>query len=92
MELVAVLLLTLSLSIGAKDDSDHKAWTVDVLYHDVNYPTMEKCLSMLDGDINRIEAVLRLIGPRMQPDRTTDAVTLDKITGRCVLARKQDMR
>jgi hypothetical protein len=92
MDMVAVILLTLSLSTGAKDDSDHKTWIADVLHRDVTYPTMDKCLSMLDSDLDRIESVLTMIGPRMQADHTTDTVSLDKVTGRCVMVRRQDLQ
>jgi hypothetical protein len=92
METVAVILLTLALSTGAKDDPDYKTWSVDVLYRYVTYPTMERCLSMLDGEIDRIEAVLTTVAPRMQSDHTVDNGALDNLTGRCVLLRKQDMQ
>jgi len=92
MEMVAVILLTLSLSTGAKDEPDHKTWSVDVLYRYVTYPTIEKCLTMLDGEIDRIEAVLTTISPRMQSDHSLDNAALDSLTGRCVLVRKQDLQ
>jgi len=92
MDTVAVILLTLALSTGAKDDPDYKTWSVDVLYRTITYPAMDTCLSMLDSEIDRIEAVLTTVAPRMQSDHTMDAVTLANLTGRCVLLRKQDMQ
>jgi hypothetical protein len=92
MDTIAVILLTLALSTGTRGDPDHRSWSVDVLYRYVTYPTLERCLSMLDGEIDRIEAVLTTIAPRMQSDHTMDNVTLDNLTGRCVLLRKQDMQ
>jgi hypothetical protein len=82
MDMVAVILLTLSLSTGAKDDPDHRTWTVDVLHRDITYPTMDRCLSMLDGDIDRIGSLLTTVGPRMRLDHTTNTVALDNIIGR----------
>jgi hypothetical protein len=92
MDMVAVILLTLQLSTGTTGEPDRRMWSVDVLYRDVTYPTMERCLSMLDGEIDRIEVVLTTVAPRMQSDHTMDNTTLNNLTGRCVLLRKQDMQ
>jgi hypothetical protein len=92
METVAVILLTLALSTGAKDDPDYKTWNVDVLYRYVTYPTMDKCLSMLDGEIDRIEAVLTTVAPQMRADHTVDNGVFANLTGRCVMVRKQDLQ
>jgi hypothetical protein len=91
MDTVAVILLTLSLSTGTSGDPDYKTWSVDVLYRYVTYPTLERCLNMLDGEVHRIEAILTTVAPRMQSDHTTDNAALDNLTGRCVMARKQDL-
>jgi hypothetical protein len=92
MDMVAVILLTLQLSTGTTGEPDRRMWSVDVLYRYVTYPTMEKCLSMLDGEIDRIEAVLTTVAPQMRADHTVDNGALDNLTGRCVMVRKQDMQ
>jgi hypothetical protein len=90
MDMVAVILLTLALSTGTRGDPDYRTWSVDVLYRYVTYPTLERCLNMLDGEIDRIEAILTTVGRQMRADHSIDNGTLDSLTGRCVMLRKQD--
>ncbi|WP_147023143.1 hypothetical protein [Microvirga aerophila] len=92
MDMIAVIVLTLQLSTGPTGEPDRRMWSVDVLYRYVTYPTMDKCLSMLDGEIDRIEAVLTTVAPQMRADHTVNNGVLDNLTGRCVMVRKQDLQ
>jgi hypothetical protein len=92
MDMVAVILLTLQLSTGTTGEPDRRMWSVDVLYRYVTYPTMERCLSMLDGEVHRIEAILTTVAPHIRADHTIDNAALDNLTGRCLMVRKQDLQ
>ncbi len=91
MNMVAVILLTLSLSTGTKGDADYKTWNVDVLYRYVTYSTIDQCLSMLDGEVHRLEEILTTVAPHMRSDHTIDSSTLDNIGGRCIMVRREDL-